>query len=287
MAQNKREAGFSLRGTFDTGKQPWVFSPFLLISWWDMEQFSAGAFYRIGISLSDLDAAMEKYPRDSAVGNNGLGEHFRPMLEAIHAQCVKIDLEVSVGCAQELLEMLRRPLTAGQLQDGLRELENTIRREMEVCSFFYMPSRQTEFYDQKELFGTLVNARFPGIQYDMVEAGNCYSMGRGTACVFHLMRIMEVGVQEFGKKLEIPLVTEKNWQNILDQVNKAIKALPPKAPGTVDFSQAAANLYAVKLACRNGVMHPNDKYTLEEARDMIGQVKLFMGQLATLLETKE
>jgi biotin carboxylase len=94
---------------------------------------------------------------------------------------------------------------------------------------------------------------------------------------------MEVGVQEFGKKLGVPLVNEKNWQNILDPLNKAIKSLPHKGPGTVEMSEASANLYAVKLAWRNEVMHPNDKYTLEEAKNLIGQVKLFMGQLATII----
>jgi hypothetical protein len=49
------------------------------------------------------------------------------------------------------------------------------------------------------------------------------------------------------------------------------------------MSQVAANLYAVKLAWRNEVMHPNDKYTLEEAGDLIRLVKVFMGQLATVV----
>ena len=154
---------------------------------------------------------------------------------------------------------------------------------MQSYQFFYMPFDQSEFYAQEELFGADVNLKFPSIHYDMIEAGNCFAMGRGTACVFHLMRIMETGVQGFGNKLGISLANEKNWQNILDEVNKAIKSLPPKVQGTVEMSQAAANLYAVKIAWRNQVMHPNDKYTLEEAKNLIGQVKLFMEQLAAII----
>ena len=145
-----------------------------------------------------------------------------------------------------------------------------------------MPGSRAELYDQNELFGPNVNAKFPSIQYDMVEAGNCVAMGRGTAGVFHLMRIMEVGVQRFGDKLGVRLVEEKNWQNILDETNKAIKALP-KDPATVEMSQSAANLYSVKLAWRNEVMHPKDTYTVEEAENLIGQVKLFMSQLASII----
>jgi hypothetical protein len=186
-------------------------------------------------------------------------------------------------CLGEFLVNAKGNVSSKQLIGVLTEVENTIRREMSVAKFFYMPSEQAKFYTQDDLFGVAVDAKFPSIYFDMVEAGNCYAMGRGTACVFHLMRIMEVGVQEFGKRLGISLAAEKNWQNILDGINKAIKTLPSKAAGTVEMSQASANLYAVKLAWRNEVMHPNDKYTLEEAKNLIGQVKLFMGQLATII----
>jgi hypothetical protein len=154
---------------------------------------------------------------------------------------------------------------------------------MQVTAFFYMPYGQSEFYDQKESFGAAVNARFPSIQFDMTEAGNCYAMGRGTACVFHLMRIMEVGVQEFGNTLGVEFVSEKVWQVILDQANKAIKTLSSTDSRIVGFNQASAHLFSVKLAWRNNVMHPNDTYTLEEAKDLIQSVKLFMGHLATII----
>ncbi len=147
----------------------------------------------------------------------------------------------------------------------------------------FVPPERAAYYDQPELFGKEVNAKFPDIQFDVVEAGNCYAAGRGTAVVFHLMRIMETGVQAFGTKLKVKLAGEKNWQNILDEVNKAIKALNPKDRGTVEMSQASANLYAVKLAWRNEVMHPKDTYTLEEADNLIRQVRIFMGKLATIV----
>jgi hypothetical protein len=192
-------------------------------------------------------------------------------------------LKVSLRASQESIRALERTQYFGDVGRAVEQFKNTIEWEMSEFLFFHMPPKQAEFYSQAELFGVDVNAKFPSIQFDMVEAGNCYAMGRGTACMFHLMRIMEVGVQAFGSKLGVTFTDQKNWQNILDEINKAIKALPPKAPGTVEMSQAAANLYSVKLACRNEVMHPNAKYTLEEAKNLIGQVKLFMGQLATII----
>ena len=96
------------------------------------------------------------------------------------------------------------------------------------------------------------------------------------------MRVMETGVQEFGNKLGVSLAKDKNWQNILDEVNKAIKALPLKDPKTVELSQTAANLYTVKLGWRNQVMHPKDTYTLEEAESILDAVKSFMVQLSKI-----
>ncbi len=97
------------------------------------------------------------------------------------------------------------------------------------------------------------------------------------------MRVMEFGVQELGVKLGVALANEKNWQNILDEVNKGLKSLPPKDPTTMELSQAAANLYAVKLKWRNPTMHPTSKYTLEEAKSLITQAGIFMEQLAKIL----
>ncbi len=69
---------------------------------------------------------------------------------------------------------------------------------------------------------------------------------------------------------------QKNWQNILDEINKKIKTFPPKDQLTIDMCAASANLFAVKLASRNEVMHPSDTYTLEEADNLIRQVRMFM-----------
>jgi hypothetical protein len=57
--------------------------------------------------------------------------------------------------------------------------------------------------------------KYARTQFDIVEAGNCYAAGRGTAVVFHLMRITETAVQEFGRKLGVSLVDENNRQIFL------------------------------------------------------------------------
>lgn len=270
------------REKIDKTLPPWVSSPYSLVTWWDMEKFSAAAFYDFGTRLTTgrlnaqltADASISKSEWKKVEGYK--------TLKRLKRQCNSIGLRLSSMTIRDFLKNTKEEITAKEIIRFLGEIENTIRREMSIVHFFYMPSKQAEFYRQEELFGRKVNAKFPTIQYDMVEAGNCMAMGRSTACVFHLMRIMEVGVQEFGKKLGVSLTGEKVWNTILEQTDKALKALP-KSPAKVEMCEVSTNLYAVRVAWRNEVMHPNDKYTLEEAKNLIGQVKLFMGQLATIL----
>jgi hypothetical protein len=222
-------------------------------------------------------------PLDHQLWPQGNGRGYYNLVTQISNSCKELGFKTSQICGQDILRDIEDGIKGSVLSSALSELDNTIRREMSTNLFFHMPAEREEFYDQRELFGVEVNNKFPSIAFDMVEAGNCCAMGRGTGCVFHLMRIMEVGVQQFGAKLGVAFVQEKNWQNILDEINKAIKVLPPKTPGAVGMNQAAVNLYSVKLAWRNEVMHPKDTYTLEEAESLIRQVKLFMTQLATII----
>ncbi|MGD1108461.1 MAG: hypothetical protein ABR865_15580 [Terracidiphilus sp.] len=247
-----------------------------------MEKFSAAQFYefgtRIGAGRRQFEAMDKERNESVTTWRKSPG---CKLLRTVKKQCESIDLKVSAMCIGEFFQKLRGTVSAKQLLQVLSETENSIRREMSVVNFYHMPSKESDFYQKPELFGTRVNAKFPSIQYDLVEAGNCFAMGRSTACVFHLMRIMEVGTQKFGRRLGVTFTADKNCQNILDETNKAIKVLP-KGPKTVALGQVAAHLYAVKLAWRNQVMHPHGKYTLDEAKDLIGHVKSFMEGLAKL-----
>jgi hypothetical protein len=261
--------------------RPWENAPNCLVSWWDMEKFAADTFFVIGRVLESLaylstgndDAPL---PVDSAVAVK--------LLPDLKSKCDAIGLRLSsVLIARTLRTISKGVTTIREWKAMIPEIQDRIQDEMRENLFMFIPPERASYYNKPELFGKGVNQKFPTIQYDVVEAGNCYASGRSTAAVFHSMRIMEVGVQQFGTKLGVALANEKNWQNILEEVNKAIKALDPKLATTKEFAAAAANLYSVKLAWRNEVMHPKDTYTLEEADNLIRQVKIFMEQLSQIV----
>lgn len=162
-----------------------------------------------------------------------------------------------------------------------------IHDELGMFQFLQIPNERAPYYEDKPQFGEPVANKFPKAIADIQEAGKCFAAGLYTACVFHLMRVMEHSTQYLGKRLGISLVQEKNWHNILDEVDKAIKGMPTKTSRQKAlrnrFAEASAHLRMVKDAWRNDVMHPKETYTEEEAERVFRNVKDFMVHLATKL----
>lgn len=289
---------------------PWAEHPFRLISWWEMEQFSASAIYVIAkrfeqlrevcnfyeragkvtftdetMNLDKVESIELRHARSAMPMSEDWQKAFSDFLEVIETQSARIGLTLAVQAVREYKELLGRgKLTSySDAEQATHTLDKIIGLSLRENLFMFIPLERAPYFGNPLLFGEEVNKQFITCQYDIVEAGNCYAAGRSTAVVFHLMRIMETGVQQFGTKLGITLTGEKNWQLILNEVNKAIKNLPIKDPSITELSEVSANLYAIKLAWRNEVMHPNDTYTLEEADNLIRQVKIFMQNLAKVL----
>ncbi len=76
------------------------------------------------------------------------------------------------------------------------------------------PSQGQHFYAGANLLGEAVQERFPSLATDIDEAGKCFATGRFTATVFHLMRVMEVGVQEFCEALGVVLIDKRGAERM-------------------------------------------------------------------------
>jgi len=247
-----------------------------------MQRFSAATFQQIVTGLIFLISQIENLTTMAGgedVEAGDLAVKFIPGVTEFRAECEKLGLRTSMAFADEFIA-LADGMTVKQLTQALRQLEAAIRNEMKAHLFFFVDEPQ--FYKKTHPFGSRVAVWFPELEYDITEAGNCIAFDRATASVFHLMRVMEVGVQRFGTRIGVQLANELNWQTILDLVNPAIKARKAKDQETIAISQVAAHLYNVKVTWRNPTMHPTSKYTLDEAKDIYQNVKTFMGSLADL-----
>jgi hypothetical protein len=172
--------------------------------------------------------------------------------------------------------------------DDILQLQFRIEDELKSKLFMYCPSEKAYYYfNSLKIFGETVIEKFPSIITDIEEAGKCYAVGRNTAAVFHLCRVVEVGLRALGKSLNIPELNP-TWETILKKCDVELsKPIKDRAvlwkTDDIFFSEATANLRAVKSAWRNPTMHVGSKYTDEEAENIFSAIKGFMKHLAVKL----
>jgi hypothetical protein len=231
-----------------------------------------------------LTAINDLTPKLSDSTRNGINKDF-PFLQKY---CESLGLHSVVDQMGRVLTAVKdETCTYQNLRDLVPDLTNRLNDDLKRTAFLYVPPARVQFYLDAPQFGQEVADKFPKSVEDIQEAAKCFALARYTATVFHLMRVMEGATQYLGKRLGISLVGEKNWHNILDEVDKAIKAHPAKnsyqKAKRNKLAEASAHLRMVKDAWRNDVMHPKETYTEDEADRVFRNVKDFMVHLATKL----
>ena len=176
----------------------------------------------------------------------------------------------------------------GQLIAFATQMLTSFSDEMQARHLMVMPLEVCQFYSDAPAFGEAIAAKFPKQSEDIDEAAKCLAMGRNTACVFHLMRVMESAIQRLGKKLKVKADTKSaNWYIIGQDVANAVNAMPGKSPRDAvkkqKYGNASANLNSVRIAWRNDVMHPKATYTFEEAERIFSHVGGFLNSLLPLV----
>jgi hypothetical protein len=133
------------------------------------------------------------------------------------------------------------------------------------------------------LFGEIVPDKFPSAIQDIEEGGKALAAGLGTATVFHMMRIMEVGLKSLGKALKIPYAP--SWESYLGQIEKRIsakhktKAISWKKDEAF-FRDILGDLTIIKIAWRNPTMHIVRHYSQDEAEDVLRGVRRFIMRMS-------
>jgi hypothetical protein len=212
-------------------------------------------------------------PNDVAITKN--------MLERVQAAIDFFYLPATDARRYRFLAALDANPSYADVRHHLHILREALEDELQTRLVFFMPAgRAIHYIGGQGLLGDEVIKRFPDLGTDIEEAGKCLGCGRSTAAVFHLMRVLEVGVQSFGATFNVASTDQKNWQPILNEVNTALNAMPKSDPGRARFAELVTLLTAVKFAWRNEVMHPKGVYTEEEAEEIFRATKSFMRKIA-------
>ena len=286
--------------------QPWELAPFGLITWRDMLQFSASSFFWSGRALranredcilgcaTCLDGQVVfAMPKD-------LDEEAKQKALERLADVVKqfrgIGLSISADTAKELAEELKGDSRHSfqWLHDEVRSIERIAEKELRGKFFLYIPPERLRLWPDIKgtcLFGREVIDKFPSAGYDIMCSGLAFGTALSTASVFHLMRVLEIGLSALGNVFDVDL-KHTNWEPALKEIEKKIadmrsdpkwKVLPDCKEQQEYYSQAASYFRTVKDAWRNYTMHRRAKYTEEEAEQIFNAVKGFMQKLAERL----
>jgi hypothetical protein len=215
-------------------------------------------------------------------------------LASLKRACIMADLDSVVPQIDRLSDALNRGDTLSVVQvagltQGFRHLIANIRDHLDQEFFFHIDGSDAPLYLGAEPFGGEVSVKFPSASEDIAEAAKCLAVQRPTACVFHLMRVAEAGVRVLGKRFRIVIADPRNetWANIIRLVNTKIEGLPTKTAiqrsRKEELASASAYLNAMRIATRNGVMHPKETYTREQAHEVFRATRLFMIHLAGLV----
>jgi hypothetical protein len=168
-------------------------------------------------------------------------------------------------------------------------IRSRLEDDMKRTKLLSLNSEEQGYFASTPFFGGSFAEKFQtdGV-FELDEAAKCIALGRPTAAVFHLMRLVEVGIRALARCLNIPdplKPAERNWGHILGEIKKGYEARWPtvaaRAQGNGElFEHLHASLDAVKNPWRNATMHVENKYTDDEAKHIFAAVKGFMKKLA-------
>jgi hypothetical protein len=285
---------------------PWIENPYRLVTWLEMLIFSARAFVWCGRRLAEIrdDCHMgaatvlnqnvviamaqdiDDKARDKVLASiASIEEQFRSIGLAITADTVKeLENDIKSGTRQSFQWLI----------DQIKSIEKLVDKELKEKLFLYVPPERAKFWPtfaEPHAFGSFVTGKFPSSTFEANSAAFCLATSQSTAAVFHLMRILEIGLAAIGTVFGVSLA-HTNWAPAIEQIESKVRDIhkDPQWKKLSDYKEqqefyakATSYLAITKDAWRNHTMHVRGKYTQDEAELIFENVKAFMQKLATRL----
>ncbi len=211
------------------------------------------------------------------------------VLPDMRAELGPLELQVSLKKLDRIEKTLKsaKALTYGQTAWFFTGPMETVEDELALTLVLQMPRERSQYYKKVDGFGAEVASRFPDVARDLEEAHNCLAMARYTATVFHLMRVVEAGLQELANRLGVQFSDTLEWGPLLSALDKAILPMLNQTKAEKEakeaYNEAMAHARAVKNAWRNPTMHPRRApYDEDQAVQILTNAKALMQSLAAL-----
>jgi hypothetical protein len=278
-------------------------------SLWDMLSFYARDFLGAFGSLQELKRALSRLHPLEPITPSHLSE-FQHDLFVLDSHLRGIGLEASIAQIDRIayaLQDTKRPVQSLELANLLKDLQHRVDDELCRRVFYCVDQMKTSQFFRSEgapkeqrmqlkpiadVFGPQVLATFfTADDHDPREATLCLIQGRNTAAVFHLMRMLEIGLIPLAAIFNVSM-EHTNWGPALEEIEKHIKSMHRIAPWNAladckdrqeVYGQAASHFDMLRIAWRNYTAHARGKYSDDEADIIFRNVKAFLDKTATML----
>jgi hypothetical protein len=278
-----------------------------LISLWDlMERFRLDKFikaYQHAAAMNQtwLTARDCRPDLQNVQVSHGDYKEFVDNLSVLQVQLEEVGMTLSSMSAAGALAAAGQAILLDQykvfesgtmirLAAEIKDMQTRVRDEFVTRYVLVVPSDKVSFYDPiRPAFGAKVDQQFPSIAFEISEAGKCFGLARYTASVFHLMRVLEVGIRAVARCLSVPdpvRAADRNWGKVLQGIDGGIKQKRSVmlAPDRELFDEVYLALDKIRSLWRNTTMHVENKYTEEEAKEIWDAVNALMRKLASRLD---
>ena len=269
--------------------------------------------YKIGDLAKMLTAALAA-SRDLGVAED-LGhdkaesdycERLAIIIDGLAICCANCDMDSSLLKQMRTFERALKTGTTDTrspvLHARLAALLEGVQDNLEKRKFMFVPADRAKYWNNPRLFGEDFLLTFPReAVFEMRELGNCYAAARGTACVFHCMRVAEYGLRKLAKKLHVTIQDNKktcpleygDWDKVITAIRNKIGHVRQQRKGAKRerslqmYSSAADHCEYMKDIWRNELSHTRRRYNKGDSLGAINRVRDFVQLIASHEGPKE
>lgn len=224
-------------------------------------------------------------------------------LQFVEEQCHKLNLGNARNRLERTFVALRSsssvftfPIyTYGSLYKDLITLKEAIEDDIKSEYFYHYPRQKAELVFKNGEWIPAFKA-FPSMKSEAEEGIDCYALGHNPACVFHMMRVAELGMRALARERRVAFpkhpIEWAEWGKLIDEIETNARAAtngmtrgPALDAARAFYTAAVAQLRAFKET-RNRIMHMRGGFDELDAQRAMNQVRDFMNGLSVKIGEK-
>jgi hypothetical protein len=279
-----------------------------LASAWEMIDTFSFASFSLGLSFLEHDrCAIEKSQLNRGHTDRINQEDTQSIpgtLKLLKGICQRSGFTDTVYRIEMAEGVIEYALVLNEIEIQLGLVRETFSREARKHRFARIVPKKAEMLLSVAEAWSSIWSKFPSTESPSRAAIEAYAVGLNEASVYHMMMVLQLGLQTLARQLRVKH-DQQEWGRIIGHIEEAIrrksetrgntlKGSKPPTPRAAARSRIDATLFATaatefvwfKDAWRNHIAHGRAQYDENDALKVITHVRGFMERLSTRLKER-